>query len=114
MLNYDLLSIVLFYLFFIIFYLKNKQKFEVQGGIIFLYRTKLGLKLMDRMAKACPRLWNFLSYIIIAIGFAGMAYIGVWLTIGVIKQIFLGGVSPIAPVLPGVNIPGLPDLSFWH
>ncbi len=114
MVNYDLISIVIFYCLVILFYFKNKSKFEVQGGIIFLYRTQIGLKLMDRIAKAIPRFWKVLAYPIITVGFAGMFYILFWITVGVFKQVFFGGTPPLAPVLPGVSIPGLPNLSFWH
>jgi len=48
--NYDLIFAVIFYLLILLFYFKNKSKFEVQGKIFLLYKTKWGLKLMDKIA----------------------------------------------------------------
>lgn len=49
------------------------------------------------------------------IGFFGMAFIFYILIRSTITLIFVEGAeSTIAPVLPGVKIPGLPILSFWH
>lgn len=48
--NFDLILAVIFYLLVLLFYLKNKKKFQVQGKIFLLYKTKLGLKLMDKIA----------------------------------------------------------------
>ncbi|MBL7147478.1 MAG: site-2 protease family protein [Nanoarchaeota archaeon] len=48
--NFDLILAVIFYLLILLFYLKNKKKFDVQGKIFLLYKTKLGLKLMDKIA----------------------------------------------------------------
>jgi len=49
--SWDLIFALIFYCLIILFYLRNKKKFEVQGGFFFIYRTKLGLKLMDKIAK---------------------------------------------------------------
>ena len=118
--NFDILFAIIFYLLLIIFYLKNKKKFEIQGGIFALYRTKLGLKLMDKIAKKFPKSLNFIGYISIVVGFAGMILILYTLIQGTYKLVlgYLGIIpqSPpvIAPVLPGISVQGLPVLSFWH
>ncbi len=44
-----------------------------------MYRTKLGLKLMDRMAKKHPKFLKYLAYVGIVIGFLGMAAMSVLL-----------------------------------
>lgn len=113
--NYDLLSLILFYGFLYLFYLKHKEKFTIQGKLLFMYRTKLGLRLMDALPKRFPRFVKVLGFFGIVTGFAGMGFIFVFL----IKETFSFLVTPaaapaLAPVLPGISIPGVPKLSFWH
>ena len=118
--NFDLILAILVYVIFLIYYKKNKEKFTKQG-IAILYKTKLGLNLMEKLAKKYPKLLNFLSYFSIALGFFGMAYI-FYILIGGVYKLILGYLKIIpepapvvAPVLPGINIvPGLPPLGFWH
>jgi membrane-associated protease RseP (regulator of RpoE activity) len=117
--NYDLIFAVIFYSLIYLFYLKHKKKFEIQNKIFALYKTKIGIKLMDRYAKKFPRILNFLAYISIIMGFLGMIFILYTIIQGTYKLIadyFIGAaVKPVlAPVLPGVAIPGLPTLGFWH
>lgn len=74
---------------------------------------------MDKYSKKIPKILNFLSYISIIVGFLGMAFILYTIvkgTYNLVYDYFIGvQVQPVlAPVLPGVNIPGLPTLSFWH
>ncbi|MBM3200247.1 hypothetical protein FJZ53_04880 [Candidatus Woesearchaeota archaeon] len=113
--NLDLLFVALFYGFLILFYFRNKEKFKVQGKIFFLYPTHLGIKLMDKIAKTFPRTLKVLSYFSIAFGFAGMGYIFFVLIKGTLDMFLVPAAPPtVAPVLPGVKIPGAPTLSFFH
>ena len=114
--NLDLVFALIFYALLFLFYLKNKEKFQVQGGIFALYKTQLGIKLMNKLAKKNPKLLRFLSTFSIGIGFIGMLFIIFTLFQGVYKLIFNPASPPVvAPVLPGVSIsPNLPVLSFWH
>jgi len=113
--NYDLISLLVFFLILFIIFRIKRNKFEVQGGIFALYRTQLGIKLMDKLANKAPRFWKFIGYFGIVIGFIGMAFIFFVLIQGTIRLITVPSAPPaVAPVLPGVSIPGLPALSFWH
>ncbi len=113
--NIDLLFAIIFYGLLLIFFFKYREKFEVQGKIFALYRTKLGLKLMDTFSKFSPRLLKFIGVVGVIIGFGGMLFIFYWLIKGTIRFLFVPEAVPaVAPVLPGVKIPGLPMLSFWH
>ena len=47
---------ILFYTFIILFIYFNKKKFEKQATLIYLYKTKIGLKLMDDMSKKFRKL----------------------------------------------------------
>jgi membrane-associated protease RseP (regulator of RpoE activity) len=48
--NIDLILALLFYILIISFILKNKSKFQFQGKLVAIRRTKLGLKLMEKIA----------------------------------------------------------------
>ena len=112
--NWDLISVLIFYLLLLVVYYKFKNKFENQGLLV-LYKTKLGLNLMDKISKKFPRIVTFLSYTGIIVGFSGMAFILYFLIKETIKLILVPGTpSALAPVLPGISIPGVPTLSFWH
>jgi len=113
--NIDLMLALAFYLFLICIYYKYKDRFEVQNKVFVLYKTKLGLRLMDKLARRVPRFLKFLGHISIFTGFAGMVAISVIL-VKVTKDLITvpGAVPGLAPVLPGVAIPGMPTLSFFH
>lgn len=113
--NFDLLSLIIFYGLLYLFYLKHKSKFTIQGKLLFMYRTKWGLKLMDSVSRKHPRIVKFIGFLGVIVGFAGMGFIFFYL----IKETFEflitpSAIAPLAPVLPGVKIPGVPVLSFWH
>ena len=113
--NYDLLFAILFYGLLLYLFIKNRDKFIVQNKIIAIYKTKIGLKLMDKIAKKFPKILKILSYISIFIGFAGMIIIIYFLLKSSLDLILLPNAQPaVAPVLPGIKVPGLPNLSFWH
>jgi len=113
--NYDLLFAIIFYGFVLLFLMKNKHKVEVQNKIFFLYKTKLGINLMNRIADKFPRLLRIIGYFSILTGISGMFFISYILIKGTIKLVLdPSGTPSLAPVLPGVSIPGAPNLSFWH
>ncbi len=113
--NYDLTFAIIFYALIFLYYVTHKHKFEVQGKIFVLYKTKLGLKLMDKIAKLPKSFFKFLGALSIIVGFVGMIGIFYILIKGTFDLIFVENAVPvIAPLLPDVSIPGLPTLSFWH
>ncbi len=112
--NYDLILLVAFYLILLIIFKIYRKKFEVQWGIFALYKTKIGLKLMDKIAKKYPRLLNFLSYVSITLGFLGMILTLIFLAKGALSFLTPTPTPQIAPVLPGIKVEGMPVLSFWH
>ena len=98
----------------------NKKNVKVEK-ILFpfvymvLYRTKIGLMLMDRLAKKYSRIVNGFAFLSIIFGFAGMAAILILLVNGTYGFLFAGAPPPVAPLFPGVKtVPGLPELSFFH
>ena len=113
--NFDLVFAIIFYALLFIFFLRNRDKFKMQG-LLALYKTQLGIKLMDKLANKYPKFLEFLSYFSIFIGFTGMIIILYILIRGTYSLIFVPESQPVvAPVLPGITIsPALPVLSFWH
>jgi len=113
--NLDLIFAIVFYGLIFIFFLRNRDKFEIQGKIFALYRTKIGLKLMDLFAKKFRRFFLFVGYSGIVVGFLGMVLIFYTLIKGTFNLLFVSGSQPVlAPIFPGVSLPGLPALGFWH
>ncbi len=87
----------------------NRSKFEFQGKIIAIYKTKVGIPLMEKMAKKWPKFILFLGTIGIYVGFAGMLVMIYFILLGFYQLIFVPSAPPMfSPVLPGVSIPGSP------
>ena len=98
----------------------NKERVKVEK-ILFpfiymvLYRTKVGLLFMDKIAKKYPRTVQAFAFFSIVFGFLGMIAILVLLINGVYAFLFAGAPPPVAPLFPGIKtVPGLPVLSFFH
>ncbi|MEK6856692.1 MAG: site-2 protease family protein [Nanoarchaeota archaeon] len=98
----------------------NKERVKVEK-ILFpfvymvLYRTKIGLHSMDRIAKKYPRVINVFSILGIVVGFIGMMVILVLLVKGIYGFLFSGAPPPVAPLFPGIKtVPGVPVISFFH
>ena len=108
-------AIVLFYLAIIIFLLLHRKRIDTQGKIILLYRTKWGLKWMEK----CSQKWRewiiLLGYLGVGVGFIGMAIISVILITNLYNLIVHpAATSGVSLVLPGINVPGLGVLPFWY
>ena len=113
--NLDLIFALIFYGIIFLLFIKYRNKFEVQNKIFVLYKTKLGIKLMNKLSSKIPRILHYISYLSITVGFLGMIITFLFLIKGVWNMIFIPNAIPVlAPVLPGVSIPGVPTLSFWH
>ena len=119
---FDLDTIIFLILITILltFVIINRKKVELQKiafPILYMiiFRTKLGLNKMDKLAKKFPKTLNVISYISIIIGYIGMAFIVFFLLKGAYDFMFNSMPSPVGLVLPKIQvIPGLPVLSFMH
>ncbi len=113
--NWDLLLIIVFYALLYLYYVKNKQKFTVEHKVFVMYKKKWGIKLMQRIATLFRVPLHWVSYVSIFIGYLGMfAMLGL-LIHGTYQLFFVPEAAPVvSPVLPGISLPGLPTLSFWH
>ena len=118
--NFDFSLLLIFGLILGIILILNKKRLELQKIIfpvlyLVLYKTKWGLKAMDSFAKRISKkAKNVLSYTSITTGFIGMAFILFTFLQSVYRYIFIEKEMIVAPLLPGVTIPGLPRLSFIH
>ncbi|MFA6073747.1 MAG: site-2 protease family protein [Candidatus Woesearchaeota archaeon] len=101
--------VLAFYIIVIILIYLNRKRFEFQGKIVAIYKTKLGLNLMDRMANKWRRLILFIGSVGIYVGFAGMLVMIYFIGLGTYQLFFVPGAPPMfSPVIPGVSIPGSP------
>lgn len=116
---FDLIFLAIFIIFVAIFLYKNRKKID-REGIIFLYRTKFGLKAIEKASKH-KRFLNFLEYFSIFFGYIFM-FLAILLLFFVlyttIKAAFLPKVPPIAPLIPYFpsifKIPGFPPFYFIY
>ncbi len=107
--------IFLFYLLVILFIAFSWKRIERQAKIILLYRTKLGLKLMDSVARKFREWIVLFGYVGMGAGFVGLVLISYILINNLITLITQPDVaSGVSLVLPGIHVPGLGVLPFWY
>ncbi len=118
----DVLAFLLKYKFILIFYslvvffiAYNWKKIEKQAKIIFLYRTKVGLRLMDKISQKLREWVILFGYIGMGAGFVGLVIISYVLVNNLYALITKPeAVSGVSLVLPGVHVPGMGVLPFWY
>ena len=108
--------VILFYSFVILLISINRKKFEIQAKIIALYRTSIGLKLMDRIAGRQRELLRVIGYT--GIGICYFAMIGIiFLILQSLWKLFTVPDAPpgIGLIIPGIHIPGSPVfVPLWY
>ncbi len=108
-------AIFIFYAIIILFLALKRKSWDVQNKIIILYRTKLGLNLIDKVSSKFREGIILLGYIGVGAGYVGMVVISYVLIKNIIDLIFVPkAVSGVSLVLPGISIPGIGVLPFWH
>lgn len=117
----QIISAIIFVLFLIIFiYIKRKkiviQKIMFPLIYIILYRTNLGLKLMDKISSKYREWIKLFGYICIGLGFFGMISISYNIIVIIYKLVFVPQVieAGFSLVLPFTNVSGIGYLSFFH
>ncbi|MEK6823558.1 MAG: site-2 protease family protein [Nanoarchaeota archaeon] len=107
-LKYDIALLILFVLFVSLFLYLNRKNLKKEG-LLFLYKTKWGIKLIDKTAKTFPKTLKALSYVSIGVGYllmAGMLYLFgkiVWVYItapNLVREIKVPPIMPLIPYLP--------------
>jgi membrane-associated protease RseP (regulator of RpoE activity) len=107
---YDVIFLVAFSLFVIMFLHTRKKNLERQG-ILYLYKTQLGVKFIDKFAKKFGWILSPLRYIVLISGFtlmAGIVWMIIWTTYLYLKFPFLSQAIKAPPVFP--LIPYFPKL----
>lgn len=102
---YDIGFLIVFTLFIIIF-LHKKRKNLKREGILYLYRTKVGVRFIDYIGKKHKRALNVLQYISIALGYVLM--VGIFYVLLKAAYIYLRfpeitkfiKAPPIIPLIP--------------
>lgn len=107
--------IFIFYLLIILFFFIKRKQLDYQAKIIILYRMKFGLKFIDRMTSRFREWIVLLGYIGVGVGYLGLVLISYVLIKTLYDLITVpSAVSGVSLVLPGINIPGVGILPFWH
>ncbi|MBU3913013.1 MAG: site-2 protease family protein [Nanoarchaeota archaeon] len=105
---YDLVFLAAFTIFVIVF-LYTRRKNLKREGVLFLYKTQIGIKIIDYFGKKHAKFIYYLEYVIIFLGYALMAA-SLWM-IGQVVYIFLrfpdfikvAKIPPIAPLIPYIG-----------
>ncbi len=110
--------VILFYSAIVLLVIIFRKKFDIQGKIIAMYRTKIGLKFMDRIGTKYSETVKLLGIVGIGVGFVGMFAIFFMLIKNLIELLTIPkAVSAVSLVIPGVKIPGspvmIPLISGW-
>jgi|SRR3989338_3692810 len=121
MIDYQIILAIIFVISLLIFLIAKRKELSVQKIVfplifIILYRTKLGLKLMDSIAEKYRELVRLFGYFSIGIGFLGMFFISFSVLVVILKLILQPATSSsdFVLVLPFTNIPGIGFLPFTH
>jgi len=75
--TYDLVLLALFTLVTIIFLVSRKKNLERQG-IMYLYKTKVGIRFIDKFAKRFGNMLRPMRYLVIGVGYFLMVSV-VWM-----------------------------------
>ncbi len=120
---YDLIFLIAFSLFVGIFLWRNRKNLK-RDGLMYLYRTKIGMKIIDKVGGKYPRTLKFLSYLSIISGYFLMVLMMyflidmVWVYIEnplLVKAIKVPPLMPLIPYLPSMfKVTFLPPFYFTY
>jgi membrane-associated protease RseP (regulator of RpoE activity) len=119
---YDLSFLVVFTLAIVIFLYTRKHNLK-RDGLMYLYRTSVGLKIIDTPGKKYPKTLRVLSYIIVACGYilmVAMIYflvevVRVFLNPAFVQAIKIPPLMPLIPYLPDLfRVTWLPPFYFTY
>ncbi|MGY4884987.1 MAG: site-2 protease family protein [Nanobdellota archaeon] len=118
------ISLLIIFVIFISFFLYTKRKNLKKEGLLFLYKTKWGMKVIDKVGKKYEKTLHFLSYITIGMGyllmvamlylFGKIMYIYVAYP-SVVRAIKIPPITPLVPYLPqAFKLDFLPPFYFTY
>lgn len=106
--NLNLISIIAFYSIIAFLIYKNKHKIQRVFKVVFLYRTKRGLKTINWLGRY-GKFWRGFGYLSVVVGYLGMVVI-----LGLlIKSLYDSITQPAAPAGVSIVIPGV-TTPFWY
>ncbi|MFC1742174.1 site-2 protease family protein [Nanoarchaeota archaeon] len=101
--------VILFYSAIILLIFIFRKKFDMQNRFLAMYRTKVGIKLMDRWGDKYSEQIKVLGYVGIGAGYIGLFVIVFFLLKNLVTLLTVPtAVSAVSVVIPGVKIPGSP------
>jgi len=120
---YDITFLILF-LAFVFFFLNRGKKNIKKEGLLLLYRTSWGIKLINYVGRKYKKTLKFLSYVSVTLGYflmVVMVYLFgkiVWLYFfskDIVQQIKVPPIMPLFPYLPrALNLDWLPPFYFTY
>jgi len=120
---YDITFLIAFGLFVIIFLYRRRKNLQ-REGILYLYRTKLGVRFIDYVGKKYKKTLKVLSYFVIFMGYVlmiVMIYLLGQLVYyflkypSIVRAIKIPPIMPLIPYLPSIfNISFLPPFYFTY
>lgn len=104
MVLFDWIAIIVLVAVLATLLVSNRKKIDFQRGLgvfyVAMYRTKAGIRTMDRIAGKYKRLILFLAPFIIAVGFVGMAVVCIDLIRSIINLMATSSAPAVGVVLP--------------
>ena len=120
---YDITFLILFGLFLVIFLYKKRKNLK-REGILYLYKTKIGIKIIDYIGTKYEKILKVLRYLVIFVGYIlmiAMIYLlGQLLYFflkfpSIVKIIKIPPIMPLIPYLPSIfKIEFLPPFYFTY
>ncbi len=120
---YDIGLLILFVIFISVFLYRKKKNLKKEG-LLFLYKTSWGIKLINRIGNKYQKTLKTLSYVSIGLGYclmAGMLYLLgkiVWIYIfnqDIVRAIKVPPIMPLIPYLPQIfKLSFLPPFYFTY
>jgi len=103
---YDISFLIIASILGIIFLYKRKKNLNREMGIFLLYRTQVGVKLIERTSKKYKKILGSLKYVVISVGYILMAFIVytfaktayIYVRYPLITEVFDS--PPVFPVIP--------------
>jgi membrane-associated protease RseP (regulator of RpoE activity) len=101
--------VILFYSAIILLIFAFRHKLDIQHKVMAFYRTKVGLKTMEKLGARHTEFIKFLGYVGIGAGYIGLFVIVYYMLKNLIMLLSIPtATSAISVVVPGVKIPGSP------
>jgi len=119
-LQFEIISAIIFALILAFLVYKKREHVTIQKILwpvfyLVMWKTKIGLRWMEKYGKKYQGVVRLFGYFSIGIGVLGLISMFVMLIISVILPFFRPEVGGgVTLVLPWTNVPGIGMLGFWH